>query len=245
MPQPRMTIAEAARHLGVTHRTIRSYIARELLAAVQEPGDRKKWLDAVEVEELRKDVVQNATVSRTELKRELLETRAALRRLRSEMDLVLRVLDMHDAPMQLAPDRAQALYHAAVQEGQNGSWPLEKIASWCDTFAHIQEEDFLMVARAAGTNEPWAPFLRLCVAMIVHVHAREDYKANLDLQMLHRQLTEGRRRLRVSALCYSDLYGGTSKTDRDIARAALLDSPESVREQLLRRARTKGTPAST
>ena len=62
-----------------------------------------------------------------------------------------------------------------------------------------------IVARAVGAT-PWTPFLRLCVAMIVHVQARDDYKTSIDVQLLHRRLTEGRRRLRVAALCYADLY---------------------------------------
>lgn len=245
MSQPGMTIVEAARHLGLSHRTVRSYIARGLLTTFRMDGDRKKWVSTEEVEELRRDLADRARDTRDNHRRELLEARASLRRLRAEMDLVLRILDMHEAPLQLSPERAHVMYHEATAELRSTAWAPEKLAGWADTFLRMQEEDLLVIARAVGTV-PWTPFLRLCVAMIVHVHGREDYKTSLDLQSLHRRLTEGRRRLRVAALCYSDMYETrTGEEGRELKRAALLDSPSSVRESMLKRARAKQLTPST
>ena len=245
MSETRMKIEEAARHLGVSHRTVRSYIARSLLTTRRISGDRRKWLDPLEVEELRRDRVEGTRANTAELKREVVDLRAGLRRVRAELDLVLRILDMNEVPLQLTPDRAVQLYHAAVQELRSTAWTEEELLRWAEIFLRLQEEDFRVVHAAVG-SVPWTPFLRLCVSMIVYAREHKSYTTSLDLQSLHRRLTEARRRLRVSALCYSDLYESREgEAQRELRRAALLDSPDSVREALLRRARSKPETART
>ncbi len=241
MSSARMTIEEAARHLNVSGRTVRSYIAQSLLTTMSQAGSRRKWLSPEEVEELRKDRVEGVAQGPGETRREMLELRAGFRRLRAEMDLVLRVLDMRETPLQLTPDRAGALYTAAVQELQGTGWTLAELMQWAEILLRIQEEDLRILHGAVG-QVPWTPFLRLCVSMIAYVTTHESYKTDLDMQVMHRRLTEARRRLRISALCYSDMYGAQ---DAELKRAALFDSPASVRESLHARARAKGAGTAT
>lgn len=245
MSEARMTIEEAVRHLGVSLRTVRGYTASGMLRVVGTGPKGRKFLDPVEVEELRKDRAQLRHRTAGEMRAELIELRACARRLRAEMDLVLQMLDMRDAPQGLTREEAEALYYGANEQLRRTSWDLSELAKWAEVFMHLQEEDFRVVAGVAE-GPPWTPFLRLCVSMIVYTHQHEGYKTSLDLQMLHRRLTEGRRRLRVSALCYSDLYEVREGVEqRELRRAALLDSPASVRESLLSRARAKRGATTT
>lgn len=234
-----MSIEEAASHLGVSHRTVRSYLTQGLLRATRVRGSRKKWLLPEEVEELRKDRSEARVSSRTELRRELLEMRASVRRIRSELDVVMQILDLSELPMGLDPVSGKTLFEAATHELGSSRWTLEELGQWAEIFLRLQEEDFLVISTTVeGT--PWTPFLRLCVAMIVYVSGHTAYKTTLDLQLAHRRLTEARRRLRISAMCFADMYGARQdETQRELRRAALLDSPESVRESLLRRVRVK------
>jgi len=224
-----MTVEEAARHLGVSTRSVRKYIAQGLLSTRRADGSRRKWLVPDEVEELRKDKHDSTKRVPAVQRREVLETRAVLRRLRAEMDVVLRVLDMHEEPLRLDAGNAATLHEAALHEIKSTAWTLAELQQWADVLLRLNEEDLVVVAVTAGTR-PWSAFLRLCVDMIVYVYEQPSYKTDLELQLLHRKLTEARRRLRVTALCYDDMYN--REQDKELKRAALLDSPSSVREAL-------------
>ena len=235
MPADRMTVEDAARHLGVSVRTVRTYVNRGLLSTTRAPGSCRVWFSPADVEELRKDLVTGE--SPLVVKQELLQLRAEVRQLRSEMSVVLRVLDMQDAPLRLTPEKARDLHDAAVRELSSTAWGAEEVLQWAEVLSRLQEED-LVVVHAAVQSTPWVPFLRLCVTLITYVTTHSSYDHSIDLQMLHRRLTEARRRLRVSAICYSEVYGVAAPGERrEIDRAALLDSPGSTREVLLRRAR--------
>jgi DNA-binding transcriptional MerR regulator len=238
MAESLMTVEAAARHLGVTQRSVRKYIAQGLLSTTTATGSRRKWLAPLEVEELRKDRIQGSARTPAARSHELLELRSAVRRLRSEMEVVLRVLDMHEEPLRLSADTARAIYGAAVADLSKTGWTHAELAQWADLLIQINEEDLSVVSSAVSEPRPWSIFLRLCVALIVYVYEHPSYKTDLDLQMMHRRLTEGRRRLRVAALCYDDMYN--TSPDRELKRAALLDSPASLRETMLSRARQRG-----
>jgi hypothetical protein len=158
------------------------------------------------------------------------------------MDVILRVLDMHETPLRLDAPTARAIYEAAVADLHKTGWSIDNLSQWAEIFIQLNEEDLAIVAAAVAEPRPWSTFLRLCITLIVHTYEHPSYKTDVDLQMMHRRLTEGRRRLRVTALCYDDLYN--TDPDRELRRAALLDSPASIRESLLSRARQKGREKS-
>jgi excisionase family DNA binding protein len=143
-----MTIEEAARHLGVTDRTVRGYISQGLLGTHKVKGSKRKWLAPDEVEELRLD-------------------RLEVGRLDGAVD----------------------------------------------------------------DPKPWVPFLKLCLRMSQFLVEQPSYKTSVELQGLHREMNEGRRRLRISALCFMDLH--SYDMDAAIRRAQLADSPRSVQDVLL------------
>lgn len=200
-----MTIERAAAHLGVSHRTVRTYISTEVLTPFQAPGDPRKYLDAASVDELRSEREKKLQTA-AELRVEVRELRAGLRRMRSELDAVLHILDLRERPLGLTAETARVLWSCAEAEEKNTSWENQALLEWADTFARIREED-MAAMRDATKTASWRPFLDLCARMCAHVRDNEAYATSTDLQLVHRHLCEGRRRMRVAAACDAELCG--------------------------------------
>lgn len=231
MSQKKMTIEEAARHLGVSDRTVRSYIQDGWLSSAKEQGSRRKWLDPIEVEELRQDR-QGGRLTAKGLRKELFGLRAEVRRLRSEMDAVINILDTQSKPLRFTAKDAGKVHAACLGQLQEARWELQQIQSWLVIFMRLREEDLQLMREATDDSKPWVPFLRLCLRMTSFIAEHPGYSTNLEMQRTHRELAEARRRLRVSALCYADLH--SYDMDEALRRAQLHDSPASVRDLLSR-----------
>jgi len=215
-----MTIEEAATFLGVTGRTVNNYLSRGLLSYRRVAGDRRRYLDAAELGELKS---AEGTGLRAPITRaEFLEMRSRLRKLESHMETVLRVLDARAEPLGLDPARAAELHDACAARLAEGGWDEGELRSWCEVFLRLTEEDLALMA---PKERPWLPFLRLCTAMTASLVSRKEYATSLDLQTLHRELVEARRRLRVAAVCHVEASGRLRDPD---LRRALADSPRSL-----------------
>lgn len=235
MSHEKMDIAAAAKFLGVSDRTIRNYIKEGLLATTIRSGDRKKWLDPLEVGELKRDrdeLGARAIVSR----KEVLSLRAEVRRLRAEMDVVLRMLDTKSNPLHMPPSYAKDLHAACHAQIVQTGWSIEEIEPWTAVFLRIEEEDLQTIKNVTDDPRPWKPYLQLCVNMSVYVASLDAYATSLELQNLHRDLAEGRRRMRVAALIYTEMNEGVHP---DLKRYALTDTPKSIRDTLLEITRRK------
>src|SRR3972149_1720817 len=115
-----MTIEEAATFLGVTGRTVNNYLSRGLLSYRRVAGDRRRYLDAAELGELKS---AEGTGLRAPITRaEFLEMRSRLRKLESHMETVLRVLDARAEPLGLDPARAAELHDACAARLAGGGW---------------------------------------------------------------------------------------------------------------------------
>jgi excisionase family DNA binding protein len=226
-----MTIEEAARHLGVTDRTVRGYISQGLLGTHKVKGSKRKWLAPDEVEELRLDRLEVGRLDGASLRKELQLHRSQLRRMRAELDVVLKMLDTQREPLGIQKNFAPQLYQAAVDQLRAAEWDIRTLASWANVFLRIDENDFQVVREAVDDPKPWVPFLKLCLRMSQFLVEQPSYKTSVELQGLHREMNEGRRRLRISALCFMDLH--SYDMDAAIRRAQLADSPRSVQDVLL------------
>jgi hypothetical protein len=200
-----LTIEAAAAHLGVSERTVRKFISDGFLSTRREAGSRRKWLLPVEVEELRVDRVDFREGSRL-TRREFMKVRSRVRQLESQMEVVLRMLDAKSNPLKMGLDYAKKLHAACLSQIQKGEWTQTEISSWIQVFLRLSEEDLKTLRDATDDVKPWVPYLRLCLSMTARIVSMEEYETSLDLQDLHREMAEARRRLRVSAMCYSDLY---------------------------------------
>ena len=219
-----MKIPDAARLLGVTDRTIRNYIKKGLLSSQR--ISRSPLLDPVEVEELRLDLQSG---SPTLTKKEFLLLRSKVRRLESNMEVVLRILDTRSQPLGLTKEYSESIYMLAVEHLKKGQWSVEEISPWVEIFERIDEEDFGTMAEATGDRKAWIVFLRLNVAMSAYLLKRPEYSSSLEMQTLHRTLNEGRRRMRISGFICAELSGHIVE---DLSRYGFSEAPKTSREAL-------------
>ena len=214
-----MKIPEAARLLGVTDRTVRNYIKKGLLS--RQRKSRTPLLDPVEVEELRLDLQSTSPVLS---RRAFIQLRSKVRRLESHMEVVLRVLDTKSQPLGLSSPYAKDLYGLALEHLKKSSWEVAEIKPWVEIFERVDEGDFETTAIATEDPKAWLVFLRLNVGMTAHIVKDPSYASSIDLQTLHRMLSEGRRRMRISAFIYAEM---TSRVEEDLARYGFAEAPKS------------------
>tara|TARA_Y100000034_G_scaffold135865_1_gene209494 strand:- start:617 stop:1321 length:705 start_codon:yes stop_codon:yes gene_type:complete len=226
MASETMSISEAAAYLKVSDRTIRTYIKNGLLSATR--NGRSRQLRPTEVEELRIDLQGNGVRSLLSRK-ELLQLRAEVRRLSSQMEVVLRILDSKSDPLSITEGYARDLHGLCLSQLSTTSWSATEISPWLEIFMRIDERDFEVMEAATADPKPWLPFLRLCVAMTARVVSMEDYSTSISLQSLHKQLAEARRRLRVAALIFSESRG---LSDADLKRYGFAEAAVSTRDVL-------------
>lgn len=206
MSTDRMTYATAAKHLGITERSVRNYVRQGFLQAKSISGTRSKFLSPTEVEELR--VLRSEQAGAGPISRkEILLLTAKVRRLEYSMATVLRLLDAKDAPLRMSPSYAKELHAACLSQLSRTGWKTQEIAPWSEIFLRVDEDDLSVVAKATDDPKPWVLLLRLCAAMTESVVADKNYQTSLDLQDAHRSLAEGRRRLRASAIIYEGAKG--------------------------------------
>lgn len=233
MSTSRFTLQETARHLGCSERTVRSYSRQGLLTQIRVPGDRRRFYDPAEVEELRAASERGRiAVSHAEFA----AMRAQVRRLQATLDVVLRVLDTRNEPLGVTPDYATELLALALDQLRRGRWAPAEMESWSEVFLRLDETDLGVIATAASDGRAWLPFLRLCTAMAAALPEYADYKTSLDLQALHKKLAEGRRRLRTSAVIYCEMRGAS---EPELSKFAEYQVPSSVGDLLASMLRKK------
>jgi len=233
MATERFTLAEAARHLGRTERTIRSYCKSGILTVYRLPKDRRHYLDPAEVEELRVELEKGSSVAVS--RAEFATLTGQVKRIRNTLDVVLRVLDARDAPLSMTKDYGEQLYVLCLEHIRQGQWTPEEIEPWTEIFLRMSEEDLGVIQSVTEDPKPWVPFLRLVTAMSASVAKSESYASSLRLQGLHRQLAESRRRLRASALIYAEVRGYTDPSLDKYREYEIPSSISDLRGGLLRR----------
>jgi hypothetical protein len=224
-----LTYKEAANHVGLTERSIRNYIRRGFLTPQRIAGSRQKFLLAADVEELRSLRAEQAgkPVSRQEIL--LLTARVA--KLEYTLQTVLTLLDAKTIPLGITSEYAQQLHQAATDQLRLTAWSPEEIVPWVDIFLRIDENDFIIMREVIRNGTPWVPFIRLCTAMSESVVRAGAYASSLQLQDIHRQLAEARRRLRAAIVVYDGLQnGGTSLPTQSVSVVDALDSVLGIKK---------------
>ena len=191
-----MTVAEAARVLSKTERTIRNYIRLGQLSSIT--NGRSRYLDPEEVQEL---LVEHDSPRApvTEFK----SLRAQVRRLEAEMAVIRHMLDLRNESLGMTPEYATQLYATAIEQYGRpaGSYSISEFEGWAQIFSRIDETD-LQTFCMYPNPEAWKVLLRLSARMVADVVGRKEYSTSLPLQSTHRLLAEGRRRLRISIFIF-------------------------------------------
>lgn len=218
-----MTYAAAAKHLGITERSVRNYVRRGFLQAKGISGSRGKFLSPAEVEELR--------VLRTEQngagpvsRQEILLLSSKLKRLEYSMATVLRLLDAKDLPLGMTTAYAKDLHAACLLQLGRTGWTVEELSPWTEIFLRTDEDDLATLASATGDSKPWVLLLRICLSMTTDIIENKDYTYSLALQDIHRSLSEGRRRLRAAGI----VFEGRRSHSPEIERLLRDEAPMSV-----------------
>lgn len=199
-----LSYAEAAKYLEITERSVRTYVRKGFLSAKTVSNARGKFIPAGEVEELRRLRTENSGAGPIS-RQEVLLMAARLRRLEFSVQTLLKLLDANTVPLSITPEYGKELHTACCAQLRFSKWKPSEVEPWVDVFLRIDENDFSVIAASTGDARPWAPFLRLCVAMSEAVVAAPEYVASLPLQDIHRSLAESRRRLRAAAVTYEGL----------------------------------------
>lgn len=224
-----LTYSESARYLGITERSVRTYVRRGFLSAKTVSGARGKFIPATEVEELRRlktETGGTGPVSR----QEILLMAAKIKKLEFSVQTLLTLLDATTAPLGITPEYGKDLHSACCAQLKVSGWELSEIRPWVEIFLRIDEGDFATLSSATSDPRPWVPFLRLCTAMSEAVVAKKEYSASLPLQEAHRSLAEGRRRLRAAAVIYegSTGYGDAHLLLRQEGSVSVVDALDAV-----------------
>lgn len=222
----KLSIADSARLLGVSTRTLRTYVKQGFLSTTH--GARNsKWLDPVEVETFGRE--RSASVGKVWDRKDFLEMRARLTRLEQEVGVLNRILDTREQPLRMGQAYAKDLHAACGFQLASGVPTKVEIDSWTEIFLRIDEQDFSVIAEATGDRKPWVLYLRLCVSMTAAVVSDAAYMTSLELQSAHKKLAEARRRLRISGLCHLELTGSA---EADVRRHILSSNPASVLDSI-------------
>ena len=219
-----MSIAEAARVLGKTERTIRNYIKTAQLTSARR--GRSRFLDPEEVQELLVEE-DSSRVTAAEMR----ALRATVRRLEAHINVIQQMLDLKNEPLGMTDEYARSLLSAALEQygRPHGSYTIKELEAWASIFARMDESD-LQTLCAATSATSWKTLLRLSSRMVSEVASREDYKTSLDAQQVHRLLADGRRRLKISIFIYLEM---TSQIFSEIEETEVKTSLfESLKKQV-------------
>lgn len=233
MAETLYTIEDASRHLGVTTKTVRNLIRAGYLTVIKRERDRRKYLEPAEVEEVR--VARTAGNRVVVGREEFASLRGQVRRLQATVEVLLRVLDVKDNPLHVTREYGEKLYVLCLEQVRTGGWSVSEIAPWVEVFLRLNEDDLAVIAEVTGDRKPWIPFLRLLSAMTAWVVGDKDYAASLELQSLHKELAESRRRLRASAIIFAEMSDSVDPTLDKYREYSIPSSIGDLLEGILRR----------
>jgi len=153
--QEPITRTRAAKILGVKPKTLESYIWKKYLTKIVMHG--RIYVDRTEVEALRNGM--NNPVP--EVSGIVINKLAAiLKEQQKDIEVIKRVLDMYNEPLDMEDDSISALYRAAI-DLRIESWPENWIEEWTNTILRMRCEDFFQLEKATTDEHPWKPFLKL------------------------------------------------------------------------------------
>lgn len=170
-----VSIDKAAEYIGLSRRSIYSYIKKGFLRTKKEgKGTVVLREDVLTLKELRDrdDLpypVNKMTIGRLDARVQLLE---------KQLSVVLRILDMRHEPLGLSASQLNSLYIMAGHHLEN-QWSPHEENIWVDTFIRITLEDFEEMNKMVEVEHPWRPLYQLCRAML-QAPCDHDHKLNLN-----------------------------------------------------------------
>jgi len=218
---------EAAKMLGRTVRSVRSYMKTGLLRRIVD--SKKVFIPRTDVEQLQVELGAGFPPMNRKTFNQLV---AHVQRL--EMDLVVlkRMNGVYDSPLRPTKEETSNLFQACVAALSAGSWTLSEISQWADLFEKMDDVFFEVLADNIGVSDPWRPFYQICVAQMKQLSSMEGYKSSLELQHLHSRLSIGLSTMRRVIMVWIE----AGRSEKAHAVATLMDG---ISEAVLRRLTAK------
>lgn len=222
-----MNRQEAANFLQVSTRTISNYQKNGLLTTRK--SGRSLVFDFQELEELKELKLQ---IGEGQLipKKEILQLKARLSRLESQMRVINMILDTKSGNLKITSQEAKDLHTQLVHSIASYSQLVQtSIDSWIEVFYQVDEHTLSTLSISNEDPNVWRKFLDLCNLLIDRTVSDKMYEHSIELQGRHKGLCEARRRLRISSVIFLEMSGRVSS---QVTTRAPSFSPNSLLEEL-------------
>ncbi len=152
-----ITRTRAAKIIGVKPVTIEDYLRKGYLNRIVIHG--RIYVDKDEAEALKAGLnspvkdVNGVIVSKLT---------AIIREQQKDIEVIKRILNMYNEPLDMEDFSIEALYKAAI-ELRFESWPEDWIDEWIATIIRMRCEDLFQLEKITNDEHPWKPFLKLII----------------------------------------------------------------------------------
>lgn len=134
---------------------------------------------------------------------------ARVQKLEQDMGLCRRILEVRESPLRPSKNEALQLVSAATKALVTNYWTDEEIEMWTTIFDRFDETTLECLSEGTATTHPYEVFFKLCLAQMKDVSTREGFQTTLSLQLIHKKLDEGRKRLRDTILLWVRISSGS------------------------------------
>jgi predicted transcriptional regulator len=210
-----LTKKEAAELLGVSTRTVETYIGRSMLTRFTQ--GRKTMLMRAQVVELAAD--REAQTGSLLNRKTILDLQRRVLRLEANLRLLTEIHEISLPPLQLEPSECKAMLEMAQHALSNLT--IGDAQNWVDLFPRMDETVFHTIHLATKFETPELVFLKLCMGLQALVRERDGYDTNLEVQKLHSRLEFCRKHLRGAVIIYVETYRDEAVRDHFLG----LDGP--------------------
>ena len=218
-----LSFDEAAARLGCSKRTVHNHVKR---------GYLKKSIQNGKVVLRREEIEQLAVSMGTDLpainKQSIFLLMSKVQRLEEIVGVLQRALDVRDYPLRPPKEHSIQLHGAVIGALAANHWTDEEIEKWSTLYDRFDEVTLDLMSEHLASTTVFEPFFKLCLAQMRNVSTRREFETDLDLQLLHKKLDAGRKRLRDTVLMWLNLRKGT-------VPEAVLDKMESNKGALFQR----------
>jgi len=189
-------VQKASRILDLTAGRIYSYHSQGLLRGRKEKGRLQLFLrDVVGLKRMKEypDLYVVGNLKSTAIL-------SRLQQVEREIELLKRVIQVEDPPLDLNPSTAVVVYTNCVIESGQRVHGLDSIRTWAAVIGGIQFKSLQMMYKHVEDSHPWRPFLDLADKMMDSLVHSKHYDEDLERQMLYSKLRRARDSMRQEAV---------------------------------------------
>jgi len=180
MSEELITRTEASKILGVTERTLFTYLERGYLKKVVK--QKRIYLVKSELEQL-KEAIQNPLQIVDKLL--FLKLQLQIKEQQADLDTIKRILNLYYEPLEM-PDFSILSMYKTAERLDFETWESNWEEDWAIFVLRLREEDLLQLERITNEEHPWEPFHKLLLVVQGVLEKRNDYKL-LDLYAAARE----------------------------------------------------------